>query len=94
MYCVNMQMKLIRDFIRWIVIISAMGMASTAFGGPRGVKVWFCDPYCSAQKPHIERFHNDLRRILQKGTSFDPLTQEQKAEMNAYKSAAKWMGLW
>ena len=44
---------------------------------PRGVKVWFCDPYCSSQKPHIERFHNDLRRILQKGTSFDPLTQEQ-----------------
>jgi IS30 family transposase len=44
---------------------------------PRGVSVWFCDPYCSSQKPHIERFHNELRRILQKGTSFDPLTQEQ-----------------
>ena len=43
----------------------------------RGVNVWFCDPYCSSQKPHIERFHNELRRILQKGTSFDPLTQEQ-----------------
>ena len=44
---------------------------------PRGVRVWFADPYCSSQKPHIERFHNELRRILQKGTSFDPLTQEQ-----------------
>jgi IS30 family transposase len=44
---------------------------------PRGVNVWFCDPYCSSQKPHIERFHNELRRILQKGTSFDSLTQEQ-----------------
>lgn len=44
---------------------------------PRGVKVWFCDPYCSSQKPHIERFHNELRRILQKGTSFDPLKQNQ-----------------
>ncbi len=44
---------------------------------PRGVRVWFADPYCSSQKPHIERFHNELRRILYKGTSFDPLTQEE-----------------
>ena len=43
---------------------------------PRGVKVWFTDPYCSSQKPHIERFHLDLRRILQKGTSFNMLSQE------------------
>ena len=41
------------------------------------MKVWFCDPYCPSQKPHVERFHSDLRRILQKGTSFDPLTQDQ-----------------
>lgn len=43
----------------------------------RGIKVWYADPYCSSQKPHVERFHLDLRRILQKGTSFDPLTQDQ-----------------
>ena len=40
------------------------------------------------RKPHIERFHNELRRILQKGTSFDPLTQEQIAltlsHLNSY----------
>jgi len=42
---------------------------------PRGVKVWFADPYCSSQNPHIERFHLDLRRILQKGTSFNMLDQ-------------------
>ena len=42
----------------------------------RGIKVWFTDPYCSSQKPHIERFHLDLRRILQKGTSFNMLSQE------------------
>ena len=42
---------------------------------PRGVKVWYADPYCSSQKPHIERFHLDLRRILQKGTSFNMLDQ-------------------
>lgn len=43
---------------------------------PRGVKVWFTDPYCSSQKPHIENFHLMLRRILQKGTSFNMLTQD------------------
>ena len=42
---------------------------------PRGVKVWYADPCCSSQKPHIERFHLDLRRILQKGTSFNMLDQ-------------------
>ena len=42
----------------------------------RGVRVWFTDPYCSSQKPHIENFHLMLRRILQKGTSFNMLTQE------------------
>ena len=55
---------------------------------PRGVRVWFADPYCSSQKSHVERFHNELRRILQKGTSFDPLTQEQIAlalsHLNSY----------
>lgn len=42
----------------------------------RGIKVWFTDPYCSSQKPHIERFHLDLRRILQKDTTFNMLLQE------------------
>ncbi|MBR1921395.1 MAG: helix-turn-helix domain-containing protein, partial [Kiritimatiellae bacterium] len=42
---------------------------------PRGVRVFYCDPYCSCQKPHIERFHLELRRILQKGVSFNPLDQ-------------------
>ena len=44
---------------------------------PRGIRVFYCDPYCSCQKPHIERFHLDLRRILQKGVSFNLLIQEQ-----------------
>ena len=42
----------------------------------RGVRVFYCDPYCSSQKPHVERYHRELRRILEHGTSFDSLTQE------------------
>ncbi len=62
---------------------------------PRGIRVWFADPYCSSQKPHIERFHNELRRILQKGTSFDPLPQEAInltiSHLNSYpREATGW----
>ena len=42
----------------------------------RGVKVFFCDPYCSSQKPHVERVHIELRRIFEKGAPFDSLRQE------------------
>ena len=31
---------------------------------PRGVKVWYADPCCSSQKPHIERFHSYPRESL------------------------------
>lgn len=39
-------------------------------------KVFYCDPYCATQKPHVERNHEELRRILLKGTSFDSLDQD------------------
>ena len=42
----------------------------------RGIGVWYTDAYCSSQKPHIERFHLDLRRILEKGSSFNTLDQD------------------
>ena len=38
--------------------------------------VFFCDPYRSSQKPHVERNHEEIRRILTKGASFDGLRQE------------------
>ena len=43
----------------------------------RRTRVFFCDAYCASQKPHVERNHEELRRILTKGVSFDSLTQEQ-----------------
>ena len=59
---------------------------------PRGVRVWYADPYCSSQKPHIENFHLMLRRILQKGTSFNMLTQDGVnltfAHLNSYPREA------
>lgn len=52
------------------------------------MQVYYCDPYCSWQKPHIENAHTLLRRVLPKGTSFDDLTQEDInlicSHMNSY----------
>jgi len=43
---------------------------------PRGIRLFYCDPYCSSQKPHVENNHRMVRRILEHGTSFNMLTQE------------------
>ena len=43
---------------------------------PRGIRVFYCDPYCSSQKPHVERYHREIRRILEHGTSFNTLGQD------------------
>lgn len=51
--------------------------------GDRRTHVFYCDPYASYQKPHAERNHEYIRRILPKGTSFDKLTQ---AEINLMMS--------
>ena len=39
--------------------------------------LYYCDPYSSWQKPHVENVHTLLRRILPKGSSFDSLTQSE-----------------
>ena len=44
--------------------------------GNEKTKVFYCDPYCSWQKPHVERNHEFIRQILPKGSSFDNLTQD------------------
>ena len=36
-------------------------------------RVFYCDPQASWQKPHVEKNHVFLRRIIPKGTSFDML---------------------
>jgi hypothetical protein len=39
--------------------------------------MFFCDPYRSTQKPHVENNHLPVRRVMPKGASFDRLRQEQ-----------------
>lgn len=59
---------------------------------PRGVNVFYADPYRSTQKPHVERIHEEIRRILVKGVSFNPLTQDSvdlvMSHVNSYTREA------
>lgn len=38
--------------------------------------IFYCNPMASYEKPHVERNHEFIRRILPKGTSFDNITQD------------------
>ena len=54
--------------------------------------MFFCDPYRSTQKPHVENNHLLVRRVMPKGASFDGLRQEQVDRMishvNSYPRAS------
>ena len=61
---------------------------------PRGIKLFYCDAYCSSQKPHVERSHRELRRVLEHGTSFNTLCQDDinlvMSNVNCY--TRDWLG--
>ena len=40
-------------------------------------RLYYCDPYSSYQKPHVENGHRLVRMVLPKGTSFNSLTQDK-----------------
>jgi IS30 family transposase len=48
----------------------------TANGCPR-TKIFYCDPQASWQKPHVEKNHTLLRRIIPKSTDLNTLKSEQ-----------------
>ena len=38
-------------------------------------KLFFCDPYVSNQKPHVENINKQIRKFFPKGKSIDNLTK-------------------
>jgi IS30 family transposase len=44
--------------------------------GDQRTKLFYCDPQASWQKPHVEKNHGFIRRVLPKGQSLDPYSQE------------------
>lgn len=45
------------------------------FNSKQRTRIFYCDPYSAYQKGHVENNHLNLRRILEKKTSFDDLEQ-------------------
>ena len=60
-----------------------------ALQGLRETHLFFCDPYQSSQKPHVEKTHSCFRDIVPKGTSFDGLTQENLNLIFSHLNSAK-----
>lgn len=52
--------------------------------GERRTRVFYCDPQASWQKPHVERNHHLIRKILPKGTSFRLLTEEDTHKITCH----------
>jgi hypothetical protein len=52
-------------------------------GEPR-TRLFYCDPRCSFQKPHVENNHDFIRRCLPKGGSMNHLTQKDIDKMMSH----------
>ena len=57
--------------------------------GERRIRVFYCDPQRSDQKGGIEVTHEFIRRVLCKGTFFDPLTQADVVLMMSHIDSCK-----
>ena len=53
-----------------------VGAFTADLDGEIETDLFFCDPYCSSQKPNVEKNHTLFRDIVPKGESFDGFTQE------------------
>lgn len=51
--------------------------------------LFFCDPHCPYQKPHVENNHTLFRNIVPKGNSFDDFTQETVNLIFSHVNAVK-----
>lgn len=51
--------------------------------------LFFCEPYASYEKPHIEKNHTLLRDIVPKGVSFDSFTQDTVNKIFSHINAVK-----
>lgn len=57
--------------------------------GTKETSVFFCDPNCSWQKPHVENNHTLFRNIVPKGNSFDDFSQDTVNLIFSHVNAVK-----
>lgn len=55
-------------------------LEASCLGGGKRTEVFYCDPYQSKQKPHIENKNGQLRRYFQKGRAVDKVPPSYFAE--------------
>ena len=60
--------------------------------GQRRTRMFFCDPYSSWQKPHIEKNHEYIRYVLKKGKSLNPYTQQDMTLLANHINSTKRAG--
>lgn len=58
------------------------GICYSKITGEERCKLFFCDPYISSQKPHIENANKRLRRYFPKKSSVDRYSQKDIKEIN------------
>ena len=57
------------------------------FNGMLRTRIFYCDPYSAYQKGHVENNHLNLRRILEKKTSFDDLEQSDMTRIMSHMNS-------
>ena len=50
-------------------------LETSSISGDQRTRIFYCNPYSSWQKGHVENNHLNLRKVLPKGKSFENLTQ-------------------
>ena len=58
------------------------GICFSKITGEERCKIFFCDPYVSNQKPHVENMNKQLRKYFPKGKSIDRYTKQDIISFN------------
>lgn len=58
------------------------GICFSKITGEERCKLFFCDPYVSNQKPHVENINKQLRKFFPKGKSIDNLSKKDIVKRN------------
>ena len=59
-----------------------VGICFSKITGEERCKLFFCDPYVSSQKPHVENINGQIRKFFPKGQSVDKYTKNEIKVIN------------
>lgn len=59
-----------------------LGICFSKITGEERCKIFFCDPYVSNQKPHVENINGQIRKFFPKGKSVDKYTKNDIRQIN------------